>query len=246
MELLSSSFLLSSFDDSNFADRPDFAILQTIAAYLSASFAQNIRIHGVVFLHRITENRVTGSARRNIELLKALCGPDYFPNVALATTHWNTTTESLTRLKDREGLLQGQDAFFRPLLSGGATMLRHDEGAASARRIVRTLINIKDRHGARIIQPLAIQRELVVEKKKLDETTAGRVVMDAAARKFAEAKEEIQALKAAIKQADKEHAETLKQMKQENELIIKTMEKTKENMALRAREITQREQELAV
>ncbi|KAL2809243.1 hypothetical protein BJX63DRAFT_435377 [Aspergillus granulosus] len=234
------------FDDSNFSDRPDFAILQSIAAYLSASYSQNIRIHGVIFLHRITENRVTGSARRNIELMKALCGPDYFPHVALATTHWSTTRESASKLRDRERLLQTQDAFFRPLLSGGATMFRHDDEAASACRIVRHLINLKDEHGGRVIPPLALQRELVDESKKLDETAAGRVVMEAAARKFAEAKEEIDALKLAIKQADKEHAETLRQMKEENERMVRTIEKARENMAMRSREIAQREQELVM
>ncbi|KAL2825496.1 P-loop containing nucleoside triphosphate hydrolase protein [Aspergillus cavernicola] len=234
------------FDDSNFSDRPDFAILQSIAAYLSASYSQNIRIHGVIFLHRITENRVTGSARRNIELMKALCGPDYFPHVALATTHWSTTRESVSKLRDRERLLQVQDAFFKPLLSGGATMFRHDDEAASACRMVRHLINIKDQLGGRVIPPLALQRELVDESKRLDRTAAGRVVMDAAARKFAEAKGEIEALKRAIKQADKVHAETLRQMKEENELIVRTIEKTRENMAIRTREIAQREQELVM
>lgn len=70
--------------------------------------------------------------------------------------------------------------------------------------------------------------------------------MDAAARKFAEAKEEIDALKLAIRQADKEHAETLRRMKEENEVMVRTIEKTRENMAIRAREIAQREQELVV
>ncbi|KAL4869474.1 hypothetical protein BDV12DRAFT_196317 [Aspergillus spectabilis] len=211
-------------DDSKVSDRPDFAILKNIAAYLSASNSQGIRIHEAIFLHHITENRVTGSARRNIELMKGLCGPDYFPHVELAATHWSTTSESASILRDRERLLQIQDAFFGPLLSGGATDFRYDDEAASACRM----------------------RELVDERKKLDETTAGRVVLDAAARKFAEAKEEIDALKLAIKQADKDYAEILRQMKEENELMVRTIEKTRENMAMRAREIAQRKQELVL
>ncbi|KAL6233248.1 P-loop containing nucleoside triphosphate hydrolase protein [Aspergillus navahoensis] len=219
------------FDDSNFTDRPDFAILQSIAAYLSASYSQGIRIHGVIFLHPITDNRVTGSARRNIELMKALCGPAYFPHVALATTHWSTTRESPTRLREREQLLKAQDAFFRPLLAGGAALFRHDDAAASAYRI---------------LAPLAIQRELVDERKTLDATAAGWVVLDAATRKFNEAEEEIAALKLAIKEADKENSKTLKQMKEENERIVREIESTREKMAIRAREIAEREQELVM
>lgn len=235
----------TSFDDSNFTDRPDFAILQSIAAYLSASYSQGIRIHGVIFLHRIIDNRITGSARRNIELMKALCGPAYFPHVALATTHWSTTMESASRLRDREILLQTQDAFFRPLLAGGAKLFRHHDAAASACQIVRHLINISDRCGGQIV-PLALQRELVDENKTLDVTAAGWVVMDAATRKFNEAKEEIAALKLAIKEADKENAKVLKQMKEENERMVEAIESTRENMAIRAREIAEREQELMV
>ncbi|KAJ5690368.1 hypothetical protein N7462_004760 [Penicillium macrosclerotiorum] len=201
----------------NFTERPDFVILQSISAYLSASYARHIYIHGVIFLHRITENRVTGSARRNIELMKAICGSGFFPYVALATTHWMT---------------------------GGAALFRQDDGAASACQIVEYLINKNKQLGE--TPALAIQRELVDMNKRLDDTTAGKVVLDVAARKYAAAKEEIAALKLAIKESDDETSKVLHEMKEENEKIMRELEKTENQMAIRAQEITRKEQELII
>lgn len=73
---------------------------------------------------------------------------------------------------------------------------RHGDGAASARKILGRIIRIKEQqYDARMVRPLTIQRGLVDERKRPDETTAGRVVMEAAAREFAEAKEKVEALK---------------------------------------------------
>ncbi|KAL2814089.1 hypothetical protein BDW59DRAFT_167292 [Aspergillus cavernicola] len=66
---------------------------------------------------------------------------------------------------------------------------------------------------------------------------AEKVVLDAAVRKYAEAKKQIAALKVAIKQADKENAEILKGMKEE---------KTRETMAVHVRKIAKEEQKLVV
>ncbi|KAJ5979793.1 hypothetical protein N7481_007091 [Penicillium waksmanii] len=230
------------FDDSNFTERPDFVILQTISAYLSASYARGVYIHGVIFLHPIIENRMTGSARRNIELMKALCGSDFFRNVALATTHWSTTTESLSTLRKREHSLREHDAFFRPLVNEGAILFRQDDGAPSARRIIRHLINMNRHRGPPLA--LAIQRELVDQNKRLDNTAAGRVVLDEAARKYNAAVEEIASLKLAIRQSDYEGAMELREMKEEKERMIRQLSKTEAQMAIRAPEVTRREQQL--
>ncbi|KAJ5746809.1 hypothetical protein N7520_011991 [Penicillium odoratum] len=232
------------FDDSNFTERPDFVILQTISAYLSASYARGVYIHGVIFLHPIIENRMTGSARRNIELMKALCGSGFFPNVALATTHWSTTTESRSTLRNREHMLLEHDAFFRLLVNGGAILFRQDDGASSARRIVRHLINVNRHRGPP--PALAIQRELVDQNKRLDNTAAGRVVLDEVARKYNAAMEEIALLRLAIRQSDYEGAMELREMKEEKERMIRQLSKTEAQMAICVPEVTRREQQLLI
>lgn len=152
--------------------------------------------------------------------------------------------ESDANLKDRENILRKHDAFFGPLVAGGAKLFRQDDGASSARRIVRHLIKLNK---IRSNPPaLAIQRELIDENRRLDDTTAGKVVIDAAARKYAAAKEEIASLKLAIKESDKENAKALREMKEENEKMVKVLQNTQTQMAVRAQEITRKEQELVV
>lgn len=114
----------------------------------------------------------------------------------------------------------------------------------SAHRIIRHLIRVNDSRVTPI--SLAIQRELIDENRTLGDTTAGRVVLDAAARKYAEAKEEIASLKVAIKKSDKENAQALRQMKDDNERMIKALGKTQKKMDIRAQKIADKEQALVV
>lgn len=54
------------------------------------------------------------------------------------------------------------------------------------------------------------------------------------------------ALKLDIKQADADSAEVLKGMKEENERMVKALEKTWEMMVVRAQKIAEKEQELVI
>lgn len=44
---------------------------------------------GVIFLHRITDMRLTSSAIKNITVLQKICGKDNYEKVFLATTMWD-------------------------------------------------------------------------------------------------------------------------------------------------------------
>ena len=55
------------FDDTETAD---IDTLKTIAAYLSASYANGVRINGIVYLHRISDNRLSGTSSRNLRMFK--------------------------------------------------------------------------------------------------------------------------------------------------------------------------------
>ncbi|UKZ47057.1 hypothetical protein TrVGV298_001269 [Trichoderma virens] len=59
------------FDDTN---RSDAEVLQNIAYWLSKSFKEGTKLSGMIYLHRITDIRMTGSARRNLLMFQKLCG----------------------------------------------------------------------------------------------------------------------------------------------------------------------------
>ena len=75
------------FDDTNLSD---FETLKTITTWLEATFDKGQLLSGMVYLHRITNTRISGSARRALHLFQKICGEDSYKNVILATTFWNS------------------------------------------------------------------------------------------------------------------------------------------------------------
>lgn len=76
------------FDDTT---RSDFDILETIANELNNLWAKDQRLLGVIFLHRITDIRLSNSAVKNFTILQKLCGPENYDRIVLATTMWDET-----------------------------------------------------------------------------------------------------------------------------------------------------------
>ncbi len=73
------------FDDTT---RPDMEILASIVSCL-----QDRRyppLVGIIYMHRITDKKLTGASRMNLDMLQALCGEHYFQNVLLVTSMWDT------------------------------------------------------------------------------------------------------------------------------------------------------------
>ena len=162
------------FNDTN---RSDAETLRVVATYLSASYAQNVFIHGIVYMHCIANNRMSGSSKRNIDMFKALCGYSTYSNVAIATTFWNQ--EERWSFVQREAELKNDSAFFGDIIAEGARLFRHDgfgqsawQLRDSARSIVRHVV--AQSRIAPVV--LLIQHELVDEHKVLDQTAAGIVV----------------------------------------------------------------------
>ena len=77
------------FDDS---ERSDVQVLQEIAHWLSKSFKLGTRLSGVIFIHRISDSRMTGSVGRNLLMFKKLCGEQAYQSVVLATSMWSKVT----------------------------------------------------------------------------------------------------------------------------------------------------------
>lgn len=137
-------------------------------------------------------------------MLKAIIGEAAYANVALVTTMWGggegassptmmpTATETRETLLRREEELRTDSAFFAELIEGGAHLVRHgDFGSsrravesaretddellrASALAIVRQAISQSRATGGPAV--LLIQHELVEEKRRLEQTSAGAIV----------------------------------------------------------------------
>ncbi|KIW14312.1 hypothetical protein PV08_07094 [Exophiala spinifera] len=226
------------FDDTN---RSDTEVLGDIAYWLARAYTQHMQLAGIIYLHRITDVRMQGSALRNLRLFKELCGQDELRSVILATTHWthgegNSVSEEVGRGRVKE--LETTKEFWGGMIERGSRVEKHDGSEASALRIVSNLVS---RHDS---VTLKIQRQMVDEKRSLFETAAGQELQREIIEERRKAEETLKKLKLdmeyALNEKDKEWQETIKQDRAALEARIdqrtKEMEALKINLAKLAAE----------
>ena len=156
------------FDDTH---RSDTAVLRDLSFWLAEVYNKKVRLAGIIYLHRIIDVRMQGSALRNLRLLKELCGADNLKSVILATTHWtdkdgNHLPESVGQARMKE--LEDTEEFWGGMIERGSRVERHDGSRSSARKLMSDLLDRQDP------VELAIQKQLVDEKRILFDTDAGQ------------------------------------------------------------------------
>lgn len=97
-------------------------------------------------------------------MLRQLCGDETLRNVLIVTNMWNQVPQAKGVAREEE--LKSDEELFKPVMDKGAAMLRHDNTLESARTIVRHLARKAPR-------TLRIQKELVDQKKSINDTAAG-------------------------------------------------------------------------
>lgn len=155
------------WDDLN---KTHLAILTTLVQYLESR--KDFIITSVIFLHRITDDRVTGSSKLILSLLKAFCGKHFAKNMMLVTTMWNKVPkELLSEAEDREVELNYTDVFWGSLIEKGAGYARWNGTSASSKAIIE---KCRD-------QPQGPLLQMIEEARKgtpVEETKAGKVLTE--------------------------------------------------------------------
>ncbi|OTA58356.1 hypothetical protein K449DRAFT_318094, partial [Hypoxylon sp. EC38] len=161
------------FDDTK---RENMETLTAIAHFFSVSYANNVFMNGIIYVHRISDNKLGGVARTNLEMLKGLCGRDAFPNVSVITTMWSPDGQERSKQEYREQQLK--DIYLADMVEEGTHIIRHDwygtmfDRQASAKAIFQRLFYTwKDDQVT-----LQIQHEMINQQVSLGSTTAGRVL----------------------------------------------------------------------
>jgi predicted small metal-binding protein len=194
------------FDDTY---RSDTDILGEIADWLAQSYRFQIRLTGIIYLHRITDVRVGGQGMKNLRMFRKVCGEKNLGSVLLVTTMWSLCPPS--DANNREAQLTSNSDLWKFLIGKGARIFRHDRGQESGQQILDYLLA----RGRKIT--LDIQHEMIDEGKQLVETNAGREVQ-ADIEKLKEAhKKEMQEIREdmeeAIRSQDTERQEELRAYK---------------------------------
>lgn len=151
--------------------RSDAETFQELAYWLAAAHENKLKLSGIVYLHRITDTRLQGSAHRSLKMFKAMCGPQAFQGVIVATTMWDELVgDEIQKAHARQVQLKAK--IHDDVIIGGGRLVALSAGAVDIRKIVRHTV-AKD---ARIT--LAFQTEHVDRGLPIHMTGAGRVVYD--------------------------------------------------------------------
>ncbi|KAF7970672.1 hypothetical protein HWV62_23260 [Athelia sp. TMB] len=146
------------FDDT---ETPDVMILKKIADWLAATGKQGIKLAGVIYLHRISDNRLNNAKMVNLKMLKSMCGADAMPNVALVSTMWSCAG---SKFLSRETELRS--TFWKDMITNGAAYRRFEDSTQSAWDIITPLLALET-------VELSFQQE-ISNGCSVPETQAGR------------------------------------------------------------------------
>ena len=152
------------FDDTNMSD---ITVLRMLAAWLTEADHKRLHLAGIVYLHRICDHRMSGTAMKNLRMFRKLCGEEALSHVVLATTMWDMVPQRLGNRRLRE--LKTNPNYWANMIKEDSTVFRQDKGADSARDIIR---HICARSSATRLR-IHIQKEMA-DGIKLDGTAAGR------------------------------------------------------------------------
>lgn len=123
------------FDDTN---RSDTDVLKEIASWLAKSYQEQIRLKGILFLHRISDPRTGGSARKNLFMFKELCGTEAPKNVLLLTTMWEKIDPA--EGERRQKILEDTQDFWGFMIQHGSKIFSHRNHRDSAVSVLKNFV----------------------------------------------------------------------------------------------------------
>lgn len=191
------------FDDTY---RTDTDVLQGIAQFLVGTYQKNIRLSGIIYLHRITDPRLGHEGLANLGLFRALCGDEPMKKVVLATTFWEVMTNE-ERAREHEEELRSTPEYWGDMLIKNATMTQFHDTQESAFAIVESLLHNEEKI------TLKIQREMVDQKLDLIDTTAGEALKRELTKTIAIYEAKIEKLKTDVDAAFKARDDELQEVK---------------------------------
>lgn len=216
------------FDDIN---RNDSDVLQDITFILSQTYEQGMKLTGIIYLHRITDVRMSGSALKNLAIFKKLCRENFYDPVVLATTIWGNLVANrndIIRGIAREKELIETKNWWGLMCNRGSKVFRYNGDRKSAVSIILYLIALGS------AATLDFQREMIHEKNDLADTSVRQKIqkeLQEQQRKHEKERLELTQEKA-LKDKDHELAEELLKERQESNKKFLSMERAQQELLL--------------
>ena len=117
--------------------RSDTEILISLVDWMKEFYNKN-RLSGIIYLHSISDARMTRSSLQNLRMFRKLCGDDNLQNVILATTKWGITPKSDALPREEE--LCSNNEFCGLIIKDGAMVKWFKNTKDSARYLVEKIL----------------------------------------------------------------------------------------------------------
>jgi len=156
------------------------------------------KLNGIIYLHRISDPRMGGTAKKNLRVFREICGDKNLGHVRIVTTNWNLVDEKQGNSR-QVALAEGA---FKPLTDARAKLCRHDKGLESALSIMSQLIHQEP-------VTMKVQEELNTGRS-MGDTSAGAVIVEEMEEMKKKHNKELEELKKELEDASKANDEELR------------------------------------
>ena len=134
-------------------------------------YKKGILLSGVVYVHRITDQRMSATPHRNLLMFAELTGPGSAKNIVLVTTMWDKLHPQFDDGHKREKGLEKK--YWNVMIHHGATVERFLNTSDSAWSMIDNVVE-RNKHEQKAV--LLIQEETVDQKQPLLATAAGKAL----------------------------------------------------------------------
>jgi hypothetical protein len=109
----------------------------TVSDIFSCRCTKGVFLSGVLYFHRISDNRMVGRPLKNLRMFEELCGRNVIQNVILATTMWDEVDEDEGYYREQQLMLK----YWRSMLERNSSMSRFLNTRESALHVIQPLID---------------------------------------------------------------------------------------------------------
>jgi len=121
------------FDDTNHSDTE---ILTMIADWMERTYEDKHFLSGLIYLHKISDNRMDGASMKSLRLFRKLCGESNLQNVILGTTMWEAVDEATGAMREREL----RDIYWKEMIEKKSSMRRISANSDDAKILVESFL----------------------------------------------------------------------------------------------------------
>jgi len=107
-----------------------------IQSWARQTFGKDIQVTGILYLHRINDNRMTEPPLPYYQIFQRLCGEGFHARVLLVTTMWEKLSDQDAGERRKE-ILRGH---WSEMINNGSAVVCHDGKKESAWGVVKALV----------------------------------------------------------------------------------------------------------